>query len=184
VANASLPANTVPPTITGTGKVGQTLTCDKGTWVGAAISYTYRWRKDNTPIIGATATTYVVAAADLGSEITCLVIADNASGTAAELSNVIPVLAALYDYKTVGAVPAAGNITSSALQVRVHHLDKTGLDASEQLRSLAVGDSVIVGVQEGVLTALPIETSGYFILEVAAWPALADGEYYAALKFA
>lgn len=70
------PVNTVLPTVTGTTTRGQTLTSTNGTWSPAAgTTYTRQWRRcDNTgsncaDIAGATATTYVLAEADVGSTI-------------------------------------------------------------------------------------------------------------------
>lgn len=41
---AGPPINTVPPAVTGTTAVGQTLTSSTGTWLGApTITYTYQW---------------------------------------------------------------------------------------------------------------------------------------------
>ncbi len=45
---ASAPANTVLPSISGTVQVGQTLTASAGTWTGTApITYTYQWQRCN-----------------------------------------------------------------------------------------------------------------------------------------
>jgi hypothetical protein len=61
------------PTITGTAKVGVTLTAVPGTWApspGAApISLTYQWKRDGTNISGATAATYTPVPADLGKPL-------------------------------------------------------------------------------------------------------------------
>jgi len=64
---------TPEPTLSGTAAVGQTLTATPGTWLpssGASpVVLTYRWEKDGNPISGATASTYVITAADEGSKI-------------------------------------------------------------------------------------------------------------------
>ncbi|MCB8955229.1 MAG: hypothetical protein H6529_01960 [Nocardioides sp.] len=75
------PTNTALPTITGTPAVGQTLTCNPGTWTGTGISFTYEWRRADAAIAGATATTYVVVAADAGKALTCAVTATNTGGS-------------------------------------------------------------------------------------------------------
>ena len=69
-AIAVAPANTELPTISGTPKVGQTLTASDGKWANAPTSFAYMWlrcqRNGNkcSTIPSATAKTYVLAAAD------------------------------------------------------------------------------------------------------------------------
>jgi hypothetical protein len=70
-AALSKPVNTVLPSISGTLKVGQTLTCNEGTWNPVAGSYYYQWRRadDNAganaaKIVGATGRTYVLQSAE------------------------------------------------------------------------------------------------------------------------
>ena len=66
------PANTAPPTITGTPAVGQTLTAQNGTWSNSPTAFQYRWRRCDAAgaacvnIAGAigAAKTYTVTAAD------------------------------------------------------------------------------------------------------------------------
>lgn len=58
------------PAISGTKGVGKRLTATKGTWSPAPSSYTYRWRRDGTPISGATARTYTPRTADAGRHLT------------------------------------------------------------------------------------------------------------------
>lgn len=86
-ATQSGPPNTQPPTIGGQAVVGQTLTASPGTWTGTGISFAYVWtRCDPTgaqcaDIVGATAATYAVVAADAGRRLRVEVTATNASGS-------------------------------------------------------------------------------------------------------
>ncbi|KAA1395788.1 hypothetical protein [Aeromicrobium ginsengisoli] len=57
------------PTITGTPKVGQTLTANEGAWTPDGITFTYKWLAEGTAIAGATAKTYVPTAAEVGKRI-------------------------------------------------------------------------------------------------------------------
>jgi len=49
-STAAGPKNTEPPTITGTPKVGQTLTANEGSWSGNPDSYTYQWQRCDTDV--------------------------------------------------------------------------------------------------------------------------------------
>lgn len=73
------PANSIVPAITGTAKVGETLTSSTGTWSGSPV-YTRQWLAGGVAIPGATATTYVPVAGDVGKAITVRVTATNAKG--------------------------------------------------------------------------------------------------------
>ena len=82
------PANTVPPTISGTAMDGQTLTASNGSWTGTPpITFSYVWRRcDSTgagcnSIPGATAQSYTLTSADVGSTIRVRVYASNAAGS-------------------------------------------------------------------------------------------------------
>lgn len=59
----------VEPTITGTPTVAQTLTAVTDGWA-AETSFAYQWLADGTPIIGATASTYVVDGYAVGLPVT------------------------------------------------------------------------------------------------------------------
>ncbi len=56
-------------TISGATTVGSTLTVSAGIYVPAADSVTYQWQRNGVNIVGATATTYVLTADDLGKQI-------------------------------------------------------------------------------------------------------------------
>jgi hypothetical protein len=86
---ATTPSNTSPPKISGTTRVGQTLTGSMGAWAGTApISFTVQWRRCDASgngcagIAGATGESYVLKRADAGSKIRFRVTASNAAGTA------------------------------------------------------------------------------------------------------
>lgn len=86
------PKNTVAPKITGTPKVGKTLTCAKGTWTGSLpITYKYQWLRNGAAIAAATKATYVAKAADRNKLISCKVTATNAAGTAFKVSAAVKV---------------------------------------------------------------------------------------------
>jgi hypothetical protein len=92
--SGTAPANTVVPAITGTTTEGQTLTSSTGTWSGTVVSYTYQWKRDGSNIASATASTYVLALADVGATITVAVTATNEVGsTSATSAGVGPVTA-------------------------------------------------------------------------------------------
>jgi hypothetical protein len=80
VSAVSVPANSVAPAISGNTQVGQTLTTTDGTWSNSPTGYAYQWKRDGSDISGATASTYLLAEADAGADITCAVTASNAGG--------------------------------------------------------------------------------------------------------
>jgi molybdopterin-binding protein len=75
------PANTAPPTISGTAAVGDTLTCSPGSWTGdPAPTFTYAWLRDGTWITGAHESSYAAQATDEGHSVTCEVDATSTAG--------------------------------------------------------------------------------------------------------
>lgn len=56
------------PVISGTARVGKTLTVRTGTWL-SQVTTIIQWYADSTPIDGATSSTYLVQAGDLGKRI-------------------------------------------------------------------------------------------------------------------
>jgi sugar lactone lactonase YvrE len=94
VVVAGPPVNTRPPTIEGTAKEGQTLTAGIGGWVGTPpLSYAYQWQSCNAlgegciPISGATGSSYVLGASDLGTTIELTVTATDVAGQASASSS-------------------------------------------------------------------------------------------------
>jgi hypothetical protein len=73
-----------PATISGTARVGSTLTCSAS--FDGASSTTYSWLRDGKLISGATAQTWPVVAADAGHALSCRVAASNLGGTTTSTS--------------------------------------------------------------------------------------------------
>ena len=63
------------PKVTGTAKVGRTLTATKGTWNPAPTTTNYQWLRSGKAITGATKSTYKLTATDRGKRIAVKVTA-------------------------------------------------------------------------------------------------------------
>ncbi|HKU58084.1 MAG TPA: hypothetical protein VJP39_00650 [Gaiellaceae bacterium] len=87
-ARAAAPVNSAPPTLTGTAKVGATLTAATGTWTNAPTSFAFQWQRcssDGTgcgDINGATSKTYSPTNGDVGHALRVSVTASNSDGRA------------------------------------------------------------------------------------------------------
>lgn len=77
-AQGDAPTATSLPGLTGSGKVGTTLSVTDGTWNAGGLTFTRQWRRGGTPIAGQTGTTYQVTPADVGQAITVVVTATRA----------------------------------------------------------------------------------------------------------
>ncbi|MDQ3933992.1 MAG: hypothetical protein M3340_05105 [Actinomycetota bacterium] len=102
VVAAAPPASTGSPSISGTAREGQTLTAAPGTWSGTSpIAFTHQWRRCDasgascTNIGGATGSTYVLTAADIGATVRVVVTGTNAGGSAPATSSQTAAVAAL-----------------------------------------------------------------------------------------
>ena len=76
------------PTISGTERVGQTLTATAGTWGPVAPTLAYQWKRDTVTIGGATARTYELTALDVGTNITVDVSATAPGFTSSSVTSV------------------------------------------------------------------------------------------------
>ena len=97
--SSAAPKNTLLPTVSGTPKVGQTLTAAPGSWSGNPTSFAYQWQRCDadvaacTSLPGATGTTYAVPLADLGYRLRVVVTAKNAKGSTSATSAITTIVA-------------------------------------------------------------------------------------------
>ena len=89
IAAYDKPAPRSPPRVAGQTAVGQTLTCESGTWANPVITRSYEWLRDGSLTAMATGRTYVITADDGGHYIRCRERASNDAGVAAATSAAI-----------------------------------------------------------------------------------------------
>ena len=96
--SSAAPKNTSLPTISGTPKVGGTLTAAPGSWSGNPTSFAYQWQRCDADvaacanIVGATATTFAVPLADVGYRLRVVVTAKNAKGSTSATSAITTIV--------------------------------------------------------------------------------------------
>jgi hypothetical protein len=84
--SATAPGNSAPPTITGIAVTGETLTASAGSWTGTQpITFTFSWERCDAAMscapLGATTSTYLVVAADVGFTLRVVETATNSDGS-------------------------------------------------------------------------------------------------------
>jgi len=100
VSSSKAPANTAPPAISGTAKVGEELSASTGTWTGGVQSYSYQWQRCDSggascaAVTDATSRTYGVRTVDVGHTLRVQVTAKNASDSTTATSAATAVVTA------------------------------------------------------------------------------------------
>lgn len=149
---AVLPSNVVAPVVSGTPTEDETLSCTTGSWSGTTpITFSFQWRRDGSPIGGATTTTYVLQAADVGAMVDCVVTASNVGGTADQDSNDVgPIASSGGTAPTITTPPAVSwdiEIGSGPLLDDPVYTGDTGTITWTLYRD-GVADGTIVGVSK------------------------------------
>ena len=86
IAAYDKPASRNLPRVAGPTSVGQTLTCESGTWTNPVLTRSYEWLRDGSLTSMASGRTYVVTADDAGHYIRCRERASNDAGAATATS--------------------------------------------------------------------------------------------------
>ena len=86
VAKGTLTTKT--PTISGSLKVGSTVTAKPGTWT-SGTKLSYQWLRDGKAITGATASTYKLRSADAGHKVSVKVTGTKTGYTTATKSSAV-----------------------------------------------------------------------------------------------
>src|SRR5207247_2115450 len=76
----------------GSAVVGQTLSCDPGTWTGSP-TFAFEWLRDGAPIAGASSQQYTLTSADAGHSVACRVTGTNGGGSNSATSDGVAVSA-------------------------------------------------------------------------------------------
>jgi Big-like domain-containing protein len=123
------PSNAGRPSVSGTARLGFSLSCAVGAWSGTApLTYAYQWQRDGAAVSGATGPSFVVATTDIGHALACLVTASNAAGAASAVSPAVgvPLPSNVFSFgvkpraSKTGAVtfalqvPGSGRVTAAA----------------------------------------------------------------------
>lgn len=100
------------PVISGTVRVGKTLTATVGTWDSGATTLTYRWKRDGVNITDATGLTYVLTADDLDAEISFTVTASATAYTTASRTSLStnPVVIGVFSSTPVPVLDGTGRV--------------------------------------------------------------------------
>jgi hypothetical protein len=136
-ASAAAPTPDVPPAVTGTTTIGETLTTSDGTWGNDPTSFTYKWFRcvedpDTSPNPGCTEITgadstndsYVlktnptnVDLTDTGKFIRAEVTATNDDGSASAFSNAVgPILSGTIPSSSFSMTPRSGSFFTNAFK--------------------------------------------------------------------
>ena len=90
------PTRDIPPQISGTPEVGETLTTSDGEWTGNPTSFAYQWRRCAGPTgcvnVGSDAPSYLLGPDDLGHRIRVRVRATNGAGSRSAASGPTPTI--------------------------------------------------------------------------------------------
>jgi len=130
--NASAPANTRLPAISGTARDGSVLVASKGDWTGSPTSYAYEWQRCDTagggcvPIAGADSVRYTVASADVGHRLRVAVTATNSAGSGSAASRPTDTVSATGHAPVATRLPSLTGTPQQGATLSVDHGDWSG----------------------------------------------------------
>jgi len=171
VAAGPPPVNTALPVISGTAMQGQTLTASNGAWNNSPTSYSYQWERCSTScsaISGATASTYVLVAADISMKIRVSVTATNSYGSATAVSSQTATVAAALPVNT--ALPVISGIArqGETLSTSNGSWDNAPTSFGYQWERCGASCSAILGATANTYVLVPEDISMKIRLSVTA----------------
>ena len=185
---AALPVNSVLPAITGTVQQGQTLTATTGTWSNSPASYTYQWESCTTTctaISGGTASTYAVAATDVGKSIEVEVTATNTGGTSAPATSLPTAVVVPPAPAEISAPTISGTFVQGDVLAEQHGTWNNGPTSYsyEWLRCDSTGTTctAIAGATAQTYTLTAADVGGELVVLETASNAGGSGTAYSAL---
>ncbi|MEN0130543.1 MAG: GH92 family glycosyl hydrolase [Brevundimonas sp.] len=101
------------PTLSGTAKVGATLTVTAGTYSKPDVDVTYAWRADGVVIDGATSSTLLLGAAELGKKISVTVSSSKSgyeAATPVTTAQTVPVVASAISVTTAPTISGTAQV--------------------------------------------------------------------------
>ena len=136
------------PKLSGTPSVGRTLTCTPGRFNGdGALVDVFSWRRDGTPIAGATMSKYKVSSADAGHKLTCAVTATGLRGSATGVSAGL-------------SIPARAPLLSSVSQSSTRWTEGTRAATIARRRKPPVGTTFKFRLNEAATVRLVFKRRG------------------------
>jgi hypothetical protein len=171
-ASAAAPANTTPPSISGTPKAGSTLTASDGAWSNSPTSYTYQWQRCASDgrscgdITAGTSKTYVPTSGDVGHALRVVVTAVNADGRASATSAPTePVNSANGPSSTVKPALSGSAVVGGTLRVSNGSWSPTPTSYSRQWQRCASDgtDCLNIGGASGRTYGVRVEDAGHRI---------------------
>ena len=157
VTIANPPQTASVPVISGNATQGQTITVSNGSWSNNPSSFKYSWNRCDAlgsycnPISGATASSYLVAAADVGAILRASVTATNAVGSNAAQSAPTPVVTGTLNI-VMASLPGGGQSAPYSAT-----LAATGGTApySWSITAGALPDGLSLAASTGIISGTP-----------------------------
>src|SRR2546423_1730835 len=176
-AAAGRPANTSPPSISGSAAVNQTLTANPGSWAGAQpMTFAFQWRRCDgnggscASIGGANGRTYVLTTADQATTLRVRVTARNTQGSSSATS--VPTAVVAKASAPSGATVSVGEVSlpnrllidgvsfsPQPLRSRRTIVARFHVSDSEQ-HSVAGALVFALGIPFGLVTTAPEQATG------------------------
>jgi streptogramin lyase len=154
IAVREAPANTAPPTISGSPLIGVRDAVSKGSWATEPTIYAYQWQRCSTtgtecaPIPGATNANYTPVAADGGHTLRASVTATNSGGSGSATSSATAIVGARAEEISVPEATYVGTGKENSLWITRGKNPIVEITASGETKEWPLPE----GVEAGLIT--------------------------------